>query len=76
MDSITQAVLGATIAEAGFRRRLGGRAVAFGAICGALPDLDIAAGFIDQWATLTNHRGFSHSLLVLPLVAVGMGWVG
>ena len=76
MDSITQAVLGATIAEAGFRRRLGGRAVAFGAVCGVLPDLDIAAGFVDQWATLTHHRGFSHSLLVLPLVAVVMGWVG
>lgn len=76
MDSITQAVLGATIGEAGFRRRLGGRAVALGALCGVLPDLDIAAGFIDQWATLTHHRGFSHSLLVLPLVAPVMGWVG
>lgn len=76
VDSITQAMLGATIAEAGFRRKLGGRAVVFGALCGLLPDLDILVGFAGEWATLVHHRGFSHSLLVLPLVAPLIGWLG
>lgn len=76
MDSITQAVLGAAIAEAGFRKRLGSRAVAFGAVCGALPDLDMTLRFIDEWAVLVHHRGFSHSLLLLSLVAPLAGWLG
>lgn len=76
VDSITQAVLGATIAEAGFRKRLGGGAVAFGAVCGALPDLDMTLRFIDEWAVLVHHRGFSHSLLLLSLVAPLAGWLG
>lgn len=76
MDSITQVALGATIAEAGFRRRLGGKAVALGAVCALLPDLDFALGFLDDWATMVHHRGFSHSLIVLPLVAPLMAWIG
>lgn len=76
MDSITQALLGATVAEAGFRGRLGGKAVAFGAVCGVLPDLDVVARVGGEWASLVHHRGVTHSLLVLPLAAPIVGWVG
>jgi len=76
VDTLTQIALGATIAEAGFRRRLGGRAVAFGAVCGALPDFDMALSFVDDWAVLIHHRGFSHSLLVLAVCAPLAGWLG
>ena len=75
MDTITQAFLGASIGQAGFHK-LGRRAVAFGALCGLLPDLDVLIGLGDDWQGLITHRGSSHSLLVLPLVAVPVGWLG
>jgi len=75
MDTITQAFLGAAIGQAGFRR-LGRRATAFGALCGLLPDFDVLLGIGDDWQGLITHRGSSHSLLVLPLVAVPVGWLG
>ncbi len=75
MDSITQAALGAAIGQAGFRE-LGRRALLFGAICGTLPDLDsIVFGGADPWARLVAHRGLSHSIVVLPFVAIPLGWV-
>lgn len=73
MDSITQALLGATIAEAGFRRTLGGRAVAWGAFCGLAPDLDFVAAVGDEWNELLYHRGVSHSLLALSVAAPLLG---
>jgi len=76
VDSITQIALGATIGEAGWRRRLGGRAVVWGGFCGLVPDLDIALGAFDPWADLQYHRSFSHSLLLLPLAALAFGKLG
>lgn len=76
MDSITQGLLGATIAEAGFRRRLGGRSVAFGALCGVAPDLDFVLTIGDHWNELVHHRGISHSLLALTLAAPVLGALG
>jgi len=75
MDSITQALLGATIAEAGFRRGLGGRAVVVGAVLGILPDLDIVTGFAGPWAAMKYHRGPTHSLIVLAIAAPLVGWL-
>ena len=40
-----------------------------GAVLGTLPDLDIFIDFGDAVRNFTYHRGFSHSLLVLPGVA-------
>lgn len=81
MDSITQVMLGATVAEAGFRKKLGGRAVAWGAFCGLAPDLDILATVGNEWNELLYHRGLSHSLIVLtaaaPLIgALAWRWPG
>jgi len=76
MDSITQAVLGAAIAEAGFRKQLGRTALFFGAACGTFPDLDVFSGFIDPWLDLVAHRGPTHSLVVLPFVAAVAGVIG
>lgn len=74
MDSITQAALGAVIGQGAFRK-LGRRAAVFGAFCGTLPDLDSFFSGADPWARLVAHRGISHSLLVLPLVAIPLGWL-
>jgi inner membrane protein len=65
LDSLTQAVLGASIAGAiaphGHRRR----ALAAGALLGTVPDLDVFIDFGGAVENFTYHRGFSHSLFVL-----------
>ena len=76
MDTITQAALGAAIGEAGWRHKLGGKAVVFGAICGLLPDLDVVAGLAGQWQNLEFHRSWTHSIVVLPLAAPLVGMAG
>lgn len=75
MDSITQGLLGATIAEAGFRGKLGGRALAWGALCGVAPDFDMVAALAGEWAALVHHRGVSHSWIAHTLVAPLLGWL-
>lgn len=69
MDSITQAALGATIAQAGFSKRLGRRALLFGALAGTLPDLDVVVRVAGEWAVVEHHRGMTHALPVLALAA-------
>ncbi len=70
MDSVTQAALGAAIGGAiappGQRRK----ALVVGAALGTLPDLDVLIDYGDAVANFTYHRGFSHSLFVLPPFAL------
>lgn len=65
MDSVTQIVLGASIAgafaPAGQRRK----ALLAGAVLGTAPDLDVFIDYGDPVKDFTYHRSFSHSLLVL-----------
>ena len=76
MDTITQMLFGATVAQAGFRRRLGRRAIAAGAIIAVVPDLDIAAGWIGgPIANWVHHRGITHSVLFGPVAGIGFGWL-
>ena len=46
MDSITQIVLGAACGEAVLGKKIGNRALLFGAIGGTIPDLDV---FVGKW---------------------------
>jgi inner membrane protein len=70
MDSITQAVLGASVAAAvvpaGHRRK----ALVAGALLGTLPDLDVFIDFGGAVENFTYHRGFSHSLFILAPFSV------
>jgi inner membrane protein len=76
MDSITQAALGAAVAEAGMGRRLGNKAIVWGAVLGTLPDLDIIAyPWLDHLQRLEWHRGASHSLPIMLLAAPLIGWM-
>lgn len=72
MDSLSQAVLGATVAgvvaPAGHRRK----ALLMGAALGTLPDLDVLIDYGDAVRNFTFHRGFSHSLFVLPVAALAI----
>ena len=62
MDSITQIVLGAAVGEVAMGRKLGNRAMVWGAIAGTIPDLDVLANFVvDDIAALAFHRAISHS---------------
>ena len=75
MDSITQALLGASVQGALLGRWQGRKALAYGAVLGTLPDLDVVIDYGDAVANMTYHRGFSHSLLVLSLLAVLLTWL-
>lgn len=75
MDSITQGLLGAAVAEAGFGKKLGNRAMLVGALCGLLPDLDIVSGLFGPWASMIHHRGITHSVLFAAASAPILGWL-
>ena len=51
------------------------RLVAAGFFACAAPDLDFVAGLAGPVEFLLYHRGVTHSLVLLPLWAVGVGWV-
>mgnify|MGYP001814116820 FL=1 len=48
------------------------KALLVGALLGTLPDLDVFIDYGDVVRNFTFHRGFSHSLFVLPGVAVAI----
>ena len=77
MDSITHLFLGgaiaAAMAPAGQRRK----AILAGAAINSLPDIDVvplASLSNDPVVHMTWHRAATHSLLVLPFVAVALWW--
>ena len=64
MDSLTQIVLGAAVGEAALGRKVGNKALFYGALAGTIPDLDVLLGyFMDTITAIEWHRGFSHSIL-------------
>ncbi|MFT4678215.1 MAG: inner membrane protein [Flavobacteriales bacterium] len=74
MDSLSQIVLGASIAELTIGKKIGNRALLWGAIAGTIPDLDVLSQyFLDDFLALTYHRGFSHSLIFCLLFAPLLG---
>jgi len=76
MDSLTQIVLGAAVGEAVLGKKIGNRAMLWGAIAGTIPDLDVLLKFIFDDITSTEmHRGFSHSILFALLIAPILGWI-
>ncbi len=76
MDSVTQIVLGAAVGEAILGRKVGNKAILWGAIAGTIPDLDVLANlFVDELTATEMHRGFSHSLLFSLLLAPLLGWL-
>lgn len=76
MDSLTQIVLGAACGEAVAGRKIGNRALLWGAIGGTIPDLDVLAGlFTDEITSTAFHRGFMHSFLFAVLAPWGCAWL-
>lgn len=69
MDSLTHIALGACIAEVFFDKKIGKKALLWGALAQSLPDIDFVAGlWMPVSQELLAHRGFTHSLLFLVLL--------
>lgn len=76
MDSLTQIVLGASVGEAVLGKKVGNKAILWGAIAGTIPDLDvILRSFTDEISATQMHRGFSHSIVFAVLIAPLLGWI-
>lgn len=76
MDSLTQIVLGAAVGEAVAGKKVGNKAMLYGAIAGTIPDLDIiATPFTDPLTAIEIHRGFTHSILFAILFAPVFGFL-
>jgi inner membrane protein len=65
MDSITQILLGASVAAACVPKNHRRKAALVGAVLGTVPDLDVFIDYGDAVSNFTYHRSFSHSLFVL-----------
>ena len=78
MDSLTQIVLGAACGEIALGKKIGNKAMLFGAIGGTIPDLDV---FIGGWIygneidAMAFHRGFMHSFVFSFLAPFLFGWI-
>ena len=76
MDSLTQIVLGAAVGEAVLGKKIGNKAILWGAIAGTIPDLDTIVGnFLDPITAIEIHRGISHSILFSVVMAPLFGWL-
>lgn len=70
MDSLSQIALGSAVAVAVMGKHTSVRKAAlWGAVAGTLPDLDVFIDYGDDLRNMVQHRGFTHSLLYLSLVA-------
>ncbi|WP_152287176.1 metal-dependent hydrolase [Flavicella marina] len=76
MDSLTQIVLGAAVGEAVLGKKVGNKAMLWGAVAGTIPDLDVFTKlFFDSVTSNEMHRGFSHSIVFSLIFAPIFGWL-
>ena len=78
MDSLTQIVLGAACGEAVLGKKIGNKALLFGAIGGTIPDLDVFIGkflYHNEIQAMAFHRGFMHSVLFAIFGCFLFGWI-
>jgi inner membrane protein len=76
MDSLTQIVLGAAVGEAALGKKVGHKAMLYGAIAGTIPDLDVISQyFVDTVTALEWHRGFTHSIVFSVVFGLFFGWL-
>ena len=78
MDSLTQIVLGAACGQIVLGKKIGNKALLFGAIGGTIPDLDVFIGrflYNNEIQAMAFHRGFMHSILFAVVGAFFFGWI-
>jgi inner membrane protein len=75
MDSLTQLTFGAACGEAILGKKVGRKALIWGAILGTLPDLDVLIPLGSPVDDFVYHRGFSHSLFLLTALSPVFAWL-
>jgi inner membrane protein len=76
MDSLSQIVLGAAVGNQVLGKKIGNKAILYGAIIGTMPDLDVLYGkLLDPLTATEIHRGFSHSTLLFLFLSPILGWI-
>lgn len=76
MDSLTQIVLGAAVGEVVLGKKIGNRAMIWGAIGGTIPDLDVIANlFMSELDAMSAHRGITHSIFFAIVASVPFAWL-
>lgn len=75
MDSLTQLTFGAACGEAILGKKVGRKALIWGAILGTLPDLDVFIPLGSPVYDFVCHRGFSHSLFLLTALSPVFAWL-
>jgi len=76
MDSVTQIVLGAACGEVVLGKKIGNKALLFGAIGGTIPDLDVFIGslfYSNAIDAMAFHRGFMHSIVFAFMASYFLG---
>ena len=77
MDPLTHLMTGAVLSRAGFNRKAAYATVAM-TLAAEAPDLDVLWSFGGPIAAFQHHRGWTHTLIGLPLeaaVVVGVIWL-
>lgn len=76
MDSLSQIVLGSAVAEVVAGKKLGNKAILWGAVAGTIPDLDIITHlFLEEFHAMSLHRGFSHSIVFCLVASPLFAWI-
>jgi inner membrane protein len=76
MDSLTHLVLGACTGELILGKKLGKKAMLYGAIAANIPDIDIITGlFVPGDKALLIHRGLTHSLFFAIVCGSCLAWL-
>jgi inner membrane protein len=76
MDSLTHIILGAAIGEAVLGKKIGRKAMLWGAIADTIPDLDIfASPCFSHAQQLMVHRGITHSIFFVAVMSPLLGWI-
>jgi inner membrane protein len=71
MDNLTHSLTGILLARAGLRR-LAPASVPLAVVAANAPDFDIVAGLWGSVAYLEAHRGWTHSIVAAPLLALAL----
>ena len=75
MDPVTHTLVGVGMANAFFRRGIGPAAIPILAIASNLPDIDALFHLTGDSTAILDRRTLGHSVLLLPIWALGLSLV-
>lgn len=76
MDTLTHIVAGASIGEAVLGKKVGKKAMLWGALAANAPDVDAVMNFfVSDVDSLVMHRGLSHSVFTAIVMGPILGWL-